>query len=109
MGDTWITDITHFLTKDGEIAPTTGPAKRLAEFLGKLVVDATTASPFGATNTSVRCRRRPARKLCTGEIETSIDPESEDIVWRCPVCEDNGLIRNWRASMWDCRNDAGAQ
>ncbi len=108
MGDTWITDITHFLTRDGAIAPTAEPARRFAEFLAKLAVDATTPSLDGSTHTSVRCRRRPARKLCTGEIETDIDAETEEIVWWCPACGDNGIIRNWKGSMWDCTNDAKA-
>src|SRR5687768_11848660 len=102
MGDTWITDLAHFLTRDGAIAPTSGPARRFAEFLAKLAGDATTLSSDGSTNTRVKCRRRPARKLCPGEIETGIDAESEDIVWSCPVCGDNGIIRNWKGSMWDC-------
>lgn len=108
MADTWITDITHFLTKDGEIAPTTGPARRFAEFLTKLVVDATTHSLNGSTHAGVKCRRRPARKSCAGQIETDIEVEAEEIVWWCPVCGDNGIVRNWKATVWDCTNYASA-
>jgi hypothetical protein len=78
MGDTWITDITHYLTNDGGIAATTGPARRFAEFLTTLVVHATSHSLNGATDTRVKCRRRPARTLCTGKIETDVDAETEE-------------------------------
>jgi len=40
MGNTWITDLTHFLTKDGAAATMPGPARRLVEFLGKIGVHA---------------------------------------------------------------------
>ena len=106
MSGTWITDITHFLTGEGAIAPAAGPAKRFADFLVKIVIDATTLSVNGSAKTKVRCRRRPGRRLCPGEIETDIDVVTEEIVWWCPVCGDNGIIRNWKASMRDCTNDA---
>jgi len=108
MGNTWITDITHFLTTDGAIAPKAGPARQLAEFLGKIVVSASTQVSEGSMSMKVRCRRRPARKLCTGQIETDVNAYTVEIVWSCPVCGDNGIIRNWKGSMWDCTNDARA-
>ena len=37
MGDTWVTDLTHFLREDGFIAPVAGPARKLAEHLGSIV------------------------------------------------------------------------
>ena len=30
-----------------------------------------------------------------------LDPETEDVVWWCPVCRDNGYIRNWKGTLWD--------
>ena len=38
MGNTWVTDLTHFLTEDGTIGPKSGPARKLAEYLTKIVV-----------------------------------------------------------------------
>ena len=37
---TFVTDLTHFLTKEGAIAPMLVQARRLAEFLGDIVVAA---------------------------------------------------------------------
>ena len=42
MAKTFVVDLTHFLTEDGAIAPMPGPARRLAEYLGTIVADATT-------------------------------------------------------------------
>ena len=38
MTGTWVTDLTHFLDEDGDIAPISGPAWRLAEFFTSIVV-----------------------------------------------------------------------
>ena len=51
--------------------------------------------------TGVKCRRRPGRKPCRGEIVAAIESESLRIVWACPVCEDNGLVSGSRDSPWD--------
>ncbi len=101
MADTWITDLTHFL-KDGRLPrQLPGPALRLAEYLGKIVAAVTGAEPDDSLD--VRCRRRPRRRLCPGEIEGYIVPESNAICWECLVCGDNGLISNWENTIWDLR------
>jgi len=90
---TYVIDLTHFLTKEGAIAPMPGPARRLAEFLGSVVVDATTMLSEHELGNPVKCRRRPGRKPCPGEIETDFEPETDAIVWWCPACGENGTIR----------------
>jgi hypothetical protein len=102
MPNLWITDLSHFLAVNGSIGPKAGPAKRLADYLTKIVVDATTVSPTFETPTVVRCRRRPGRKPCGGEIETDIDPDTDQVLWWCPVCGDEGSISNWQGYLWDC-------
>lgn len=106
MPDTWITDITHYLDEHGAIAPRRGPARRLAEFFGAIVV-AVTREPFqSATASTVRCRRRPGRKPCPGQIRAAITLDDRmDIVWECPSCGDNGRLSNWHGTMWDCLDD----
>jgi hypothetical protein len=102
MGDTWITDFSHFLDEDGSIGPQSGPAKRMAEHLAKIIMDATRPLPSPGRPTAVKCRRRPNRKPCPGMIENDLDPETNEIVWWCPRCEDNGRIGHWEGSLWDC-------
>lgn len=97
MADTWITDLQHFLDEDGCIGPPSGPARRLAEYLASIVDAATRYDEYVA----VRCRRRPGRKPCRTELEIWTDLDTDDIHWRCPACDDNGLISNWQDSRWD--------
>ncbi len=108
MGNTWVTDLTHFLTEDGAIGPKSGPARKLAEYLTKIVVDATTEPWEEPRSTSVRCRRRPRRKPCAGVIGTDMDPDTDAIMWWCPVCGDNGTISRWQGSRWDRTTDLEA-
>jgi hypothetical protein len=103
---TFVTDLTHFLTEEGAIAPMPGPARRLAEFLGNVVIDATTLRTEQDVGERVKCRRRPGRKPCPGEIETDFELDTDTIVWWCPVCGENGYIRNWKGTLWDCATDS---
>lgn len=104
MGDTWVTDLIHFLNEDGSIAPTEGPARRLAEHLVAIVAMISRPELIPPAEYRVRCRRRPGRKPCTGLIQADLDPKTEDIDWWCPVCGDKGCISNWKGTMWDLTN-----
>jgi len=101
MGDTWITDLTHFLDEEGHIGPTHGPARRLAEHFTAIVELASRFEFVIHPEYQVRCRRRPGRKPCPGHIESDLNFETEDIMWWCTACDDHGNIRNWKGSKWD--------
>lgn len=101
-----ITDLTHFLAADGSIGPKDGPARRLADYLTKIVVAATISIEIQSGTAVVHCRKRPNRRPCAGEIETDIDPETQQIIWWCPVCGEEGSINHWKGSLWDCTNIA---
>lgn len=101
VSDTWITDLTHFLDEEGRIVPKKGPARRLTEFFASIVTMCSHPYLTPPPKYLVRCRRRPARKPCAGVIQADLDPPTEDIVWWCPVCGDNGYIRNWKGTIWD--------
>lgn len=49
----------------------------------------------------VSCRRRPNRKPCLEEIVGYVDPETDEIFWKCPRCGDQGLISKWQRTIWD--------
>jgi hypothetical protein len=102
LANTWITDLRHFLDERGAIAPLSGPGRKLAEHLAAIVAAVTAATEAGPI-TTVRCRRRPGRRPCPGEIEAEIDAETMDILWLCPVCGDNGVVHHWQGTLWDCR------
>ena len=107
MGDTWITDLTHFLDEEGRIGPTDGPARKLAEHFTAIVEMASRPELIVPPEHLVRCRRRPGRKPCIGHIEIDLDFENEDIIWWCTACDDHGFISNWKGSKRDLSGVAG--
>lgn len=99
MTKTYVTDITHFLDKNGELIEMPGPARKLASFL-VLLIDATTqACPARDSDTHIRCRTI----ACRGSIRASLASRDDEISWHCPECGHNGVIRNWRETKWDQR------
>jgi hypothetical protein len=99
MGDTWVTDIRHFLDGAGALPEMPGPALNLALFLGAIVAWVTSSAVDRRTN--VPCRRTPGRRRCRGEILAALAPDGAEISWQCPVCGDNGVIHGWEGTRWD--------
>jgi hypothetical protein len=98
MANTWVVDLRHYLTPAGTLAPELrGQGRRLAEYWAEIVAQ---ASNFDEPITA-RCRRRAAHRLCSGTLDIDFDEDSSGIIWRCPVCGDNGIIRGWQGSIWD--------
>lgn len=106
MPDTWVIDLSHFLTEDGTLAG--GPPGRLGSFFASLV-EAATAGRFGPPAVlDVRCRRRPGRRPCAGPIvaaesEPSLVDQGAGIAWECRGCGDRGVIFGWEGTAWDRR------
>lgn len=101
MADTWIVDLRHILDANGSIAPKAGRARRLARHFALIVQEITAELGDVTYFPKARCRRRPNRKPCPGEIDSILDPETGAIVWACPVCGDNGSIQGWEDTLWD--------
>jgi len=104
VGDTWITDITHFpgSTLDQPVPAQVHPAAyRMGRFMGAIVASATSVPDDGPRETGLRCRRRPARRACPGYLIVQRLDESEQIRWQCSRCDDNGLISGWHGCVWD--------
>ena len=101
MPDTWIVNLRHFLNPDGSIAPKSGRALRLAQHFAAIVREITAEIGGETSFPKVRCRRKPKRKACPGEIDSVFDPETGTIFWKCPICGDNGAIRDWEGTLWD--------
>ncbi len=95
--ETYVTNITHYLDESGELAPLPGPALKLASFL-TLLIEAATCTPSASEHDSgIRCRA----KACRGIIRTVLVPGQDEISWNCPVCGQNGVIRNWYNTKWN--------
>jgi hypothetical protein len=96
-GGTYITDITHYLAENGEVAPMPGPARKLASFLTLLIEAATNVGSAHYHDSGIRCRA----EACRGTILTRMPPSRDLICWHCPACGHNGLIRNWHNTKWN--------
>lgn len=107
-GDTWITDMRHFLDESGAMPEMPGPALSLALFLGAIVAWVTSGRMAADERTNVPCRRIPGRRRCRGVIEAALAADGETVLWRCPVCGDNGKTRGWEETPWDRRGGGDA-
>jgi hypothetical protein len=97
MSDTWVIDLRHFLDPAGAVARLPAPARYLARYWTEIVAQ---GSNFDEPVT-LRCRRRPRRRPCSGILIVLLDERLEDLVWHCPACGDNGVIRGWEGTFWD--------
>ncbi|MHB9150700.1 MAG: DUF6933 domain-containing protein [Thermoleophilia bacterium] len=102
-GNTWITDMRHFLDSSGDVPDMPGPALSLALFLGSIVAWATSGRTSADVVTNVSCRRSPGRRRCLGIIEADLTENGHAVSWLCPVCGDNGVTRGWEGTLWDRR------
>jgi hypothetical protein len=95
------TNLSHFPTKT-ELQKTDMPSasRKLTEYFGAIV------NKVVGDGTEVRCRRRPERKRCSGELEGT--HWAEKIFWNCPTCNDNGVITEWQQRGWEVEKDESA-
>jgi len=105
MSRTFTTNLTHLLDEKGAI-PDSLPkqAKKLAGNLGSIVSNVT-IEPKLAPRTNVTCWGGTSKNKCHGNIDSSLDLDSFNIIWHCFECGDNGAISHWENSFWDlgCR------
>ena len=95
---TYVTDITHFLDKTGEMpADLPKPAASLASFLVRIIQATTMTGSSEFDQIGLNCRIEG----CTGSILSRL--AQEEIIWFCTACEHNGVIRNWQATKWNRR------
>lgn len=96
----YISNMQHFLDDKGNIPkhmPKEG--RELASFFA-LVIDATTKkSPFTLSEIELRCFEQG----CLGIIKSEILKESNEILWVCSKCQNEGRISNWKLTKWDNR------
>ncbi len=102
MGNTWITNIQHFLNEHGDIGDLPGTALNLANHITLIIEEATYYNEYEPRMTTIKCRRRPRRRKCAGNIAACIDRDNPGrILWFCPVCDDNGIITGWESTIYN--------
>ena len=96
----FISTMTHFLDKDGNIAKEMEKVGREhASFLALIVDAATKDYPPTDKHTDIRC----VGNKCTGTIDIAIDVTEEVIGWHCTKCDHGGKIHGWQGTKWDNR------
>lgn len=95
IGHPWITAMVHYLDAEGGLPDVPAPARSLVNHLGASVSTLTSHPPGELRQTAVKCRRRPGRRPCGGQIRAVIEVGSGGISWACPACGDNRVIHQW--------------
>jgi hypothetical protein len=88
----YITNIKHLLDALDKMPD--GMPKEVRELTGFLttVVGTTPEKlPYTLTSTDISC----FTKGCNGFIKTALRPDTGEIHWYCPDCEEEGLISGW--------------
>src|SRR5207245_1513573 len=74
---------------------------QLVDQLGA-IVKAGTVAPAGETvATGIACVRRRRQRPCPGFILVNRVDVPMELQWLCPECRDEGVIRNFRGTLWD--------
>ncbi|MFN2250789.1 MAG: hypothetical protein ACK2UL_02625, partial [Anaerolineae bacterium] len=104
MGDNWVVYLPHWLDDDGEVPDF--PGRPLALHMCAIVEGITSQAAGAVLPTGVKCRRRPGRKPCPGQILALREDSSDYITWMCLECRDRGTITGWQGTKWDKRAEA---
>jgi hypothetical protein len=97
MGNYWSIHLPDLLAANGTIAAHSPRGLRLAKYWTEIVAQASNYDE----PTSLQCRRRPHRRPCGGLLTLFFDVDTFDVLWFCPVCDDNGRISGWEGTFWD--------
>ena len=96
----WVIDIRHMLD-DNQSGPAIPRLKLKVQKLAEIITYATAKEAGVSLAVQPLCWRKPKRKPCPGELEISLNPDTEQIHWLCPECGDEGVLTGWRGSIWD--------
>ncbi len=100
MPDTWISDMQHFVGIDDPELDVPARARKMGEYLGRIVSAATSCNVEQPLESVISCRRRPRNRSCPGHIRL-VRRQDGNIIWQCSSCGDNGMIYNWQGTVWD--------
>lgn len=95
-GNTWVSDMTHFVAVLDPAADVPPPARKIGTFLGGIVHEMTCHPRSHPRDTGLRCQR----SRCTGRVHAFLEGLAR-IQWFCDMCDDQGWISNWRGTPWD--------
>lgn len=97
MTNHWSIHLPHLLDEKGTLASLTGRGLRLAQYWTEIVPQASNYDE----PTTMLCRRRPRRRPCNTLLTIFFDVDTNDVLWFCPACDDQGRISGWENTFWD--------
>ena len=100
MAGTWITDMQHFVGVDDPELDVPARARKMGQYLGRIVSAATSCNLEQPLESVISCRRRPGNRSCPGHIRL-VRNLDDTIEWQCSDCGENGMIHGWQGTPWD--------
>lgn len=100
MSKYYVTDIRHY-PPPGAPVDIPAAARRLRDYLGRIIEAASPAPSESVVLTSIVCRHSSKQRPCLGRLRALRDGETGEIHWRCMSCGEGGMISNWRGTVWD--------
>jgi len=95
------TDVADFTNEEGEIDDISPSATRIVVFLRSVTGWVTARQAVVSERTNVTCLRVKSKDRCLGEVHAFLNTENGNILYGCPLCGDNGVIRGWKGTHWD--------
>jgi hypothetical protein len=97
MRKSWNVHLKGYLAPNGTVAAFPPQILRLAKYWTEIVAQ---ASNYDAP-TTLKCRRWYRRRRCGGSLTIFFDADNHDVLWFCPICDDQGRISGWGGTFWD--------
>lgn len=99
-----LTDISHFLDENGDLADVNSETKELFDFLSSIVSEASSDYGKPMILSCITCIQKVDNKVCGGEVEIWVGANDNRIGWECLECASEGVISNWEGTAWDKRS-----
>jgi hypothetical protein len=93
-------NLRHFLDEEGNSLDLTEQAKKVFDFITKIILVVSEDIEQPLINLDLKCNTRADGLCCKGDISAK-SISIEVIEWQCDTCEASGTISHWRGSIWD--------
>ena len=100
----WVIDIRHWLDNETQTGPGVPQLKSKVKKITEIITYATSVEAGISVDSPPKCWRRPKRKPCKGKLDIELVPETGQIHWICPICQDEGVVTGWEDLIWDISN-----
>lgn len=91
----WVIDFRTWLAKK-EAGAQDSVLKEKVEKVREIIAHATGSSVGNFTQSPPKCWRKFEGNPCQGQLVTRLDQGTDQIYWKCPVCQDEGVVTGWR-------------